>query len=255
MFVLLQFLHTHGGMANAYTSLEYTNFFFDVSHEHLAPALDRFAQFFICPLFTASAAGREVNAVESENVKNLNFDQWRLFQLEKSTCDPAHPYSKFGTGNKATLETEPAKKGIDVRKALLQYHNHYFSSNIMALVVIGKESLEDLSDMVANLFVSVANHDISIPCWNGHPFSDSYLQIHLRVIPVKDVRTFQMTFPLPDMQPYYKSKPTRYVSHLLGHEGPGSILSLLKTRGLIRYAIVSFCVLYVLLLKVGAIVY
>jgi insulysin len=40
-----------------------------------------------------------------------------------------------------------------------------------------------------------------------------------------------MTFPLPDMQPYYKSKPTRYVSHLLGHEGPGSILSLLKTRG------------------------
>ena len=33
-----------------------------------------------------------------ENVKNLNSDTWRLFQLEKSTSDPTHPYSKFGTG-------------------------------------------------------------------------------------------------------------------------------------------------------------
>ena len=60
--------------------------------------LTRFAQFFLCPLFTASATDREVNAVDSENDKNLQSDSWRMFQLEKKTCNPKHDFGKFGTG-------------------------------------------------------------------------------------------------------------------------------------------------------------
>ena len=33
------------------------------------------------------------------------------------------------------------------------------------------------------------------------------------------------------MQSQYASKPTRYLAHLLGHEGAGSVLALLKKRG------------------------
>lgn len=62
--------------------------------------LVRFAQFFLCPLFTESCVEREVNAVHSEHEKNLLHDYWRLSQLEKSTSKPDHPFSKFGTGNK-----------------------------------------------------------------------------------------------------------------------------------------------------------
>lgn len=58
----------------------------------------RFAQFFTAPLFTPSAVEREVNAVNSENDKNLQNDTWRMHQLEKSTCKPGHDYTKFGTG-------------------------------------------------------------------------------------------------------------------------------------------------------------
>jgi len=61
-------------------------------------SLQRFAQFFVEPLFTASATEREVNAVNSENDKNLQNDTWRLNQLEKSTSKAGHPYTKFGTG-------------------------------------------------------------------------------------------------------------------------------------------------------------
>lgn len=59
----------------------------------------RFAQFFCCPLFTPSATGREVNAVDSENSRNLQSDPWRLFQLDKSLAREDHDFSKFGTGN------------------------------------------------------------------------------------------------------------------------------------------------------------
>lgn len=60
--------------------------------------LFRFAQFFLCPLFDESCKDREVNAVDSEHEKNLMNDAWRLFQLEKATGNPNHPFSKFGTG-------------------------------------------------------------------------------------------------------------------------------------------------------------
>ena len=62
--------------------------------------LCRFAQFFISPQFTAAATGRELNAIESENAKNLQSDGFRAFQMQKLRASPEHPYSKFGTGNK-----------------------------------------------------------------------------------------------------------------------------------------------------------
>ncbi len=83
-----QYLNQHGGMSNAYTSMENTNYYFDVQQEHFPGALDRFAQFFIKPLFTKDATDRELNAIESENSKNLQNDMWRSFQLEKSLSSP-----------------------------------------------------------------------------------------------------------------------------------------------------------------------
>lgn len=34
-----------------------------------------------------------------------------------------------------------------------------------------------------------------------------------------------------DEDPYYKYQPSRYFAHLIGHEGPGSILAYLKQKG------------------------
>lgn len=67
-------------------------------NECLVLCVSRFAQFFLCPLFDESCKDREVNAVDSEHEKNLMNDAWRLFQLEKATGNPNHPFSKFGTG-------------------------------------------------------------------------------------------------------------------------------------------------------------
>ena len=42
------------------------------------------------------------------------------------------------SGNKKTLMTIPAQKNIDIRKELLKFHDTYYSSNIMGLVVVGR---------------------------------------------------------------------------------------------------------------------
>ncbi|KTG48023.1 hypothetical protein cypCar_00004166 [Cyprinus carpio] len=226
-----QFLSEHAGSSNAFTSGEHTNYYFDVSHEHLQGALDRFAQFFLCPLFDESCKDREVNAVDSEHEKNLMNDAWRLFQLEKATGNPKHPFSKFGTGNKLTLETRPSKQGIDIREELLKFHSTYYSSNLMGFCVLGRESLDDLTSMVVKLFGEVENKNVPLPEFPSHPFQEEHLRQFYKVVPIKDIRNLYVTFPIPDLQKYYKSNPGHYLGHLIGHEGPGSLLSELKAKG------------------------
>ena len=198
---------------------------------HLREALDRFAQFFIAPLFTESATERETNAVDSENAKNLQSDAWRLMQLNKSLARPDHPFSKFGTGNLETLSTGPKAESIDVREELLKFHRDHYSANRMALVVLGREPLDTLSEWVLESFAAVPNTSLEKLCFPGEPYGPSQLCKRLEVVPVKDMRVVEICWPLPPVQDLYRAKPTRYLSHLLGHEAGGSVLSLLKARG------------------------
>ncbi|CAK1587423.1 unnamed protein product [Parnassius mnemosyne] len=226
-----KFLSEHGGSSNASTSSDHTTYYFDVLPSHLGKALDIFSQFFISPLFTESATGRELSAVNSEHEKNTSSDTWRLDQLNKSTASPSHPYHKFGTGNRETLETIPKQKGIDVRKELLKFHEEWYSANIMTLVVIGKESLDELEGVVVPLFAEVQDREVTAPSWPQHPFPPTLRRKRAYCLPVKDLRSLSIDFPIPDTRKYYKSGPGHYVSHLLGHEGAGSLLAELKRRG------------------------
>lgn len=132
------YLSQNGGRSNALTHMDNTSYFFDVQPDKLEGALDRFAQFFIAPLFTESLTELELNAVHLEHEKNIANDTWRMDQLEKSSANPEHPFSKFGTGNKQTLDIIPKQQGINVREALLAFHEKFYSANLMSLCVLGR---------------------------------------------------------------------------------------------------------------------
>lgn len=225
-----KYLSEHGGSSNAHTTQEHTSYYFDVTPDNFRGALDRFSQFFISPLFTENVTDREVNAVDSEHEKNIQNDSWRLNQLERSLSKPGHPYTKFGTGNKRTLDIIPKERGVNVRNELLAFHQKWYSANIMTLAVLGKENLDDLEDLVVSLFSDVVNKNILAPVWEEPPFSKNELMLKGYVVPIKDVRSLAITFLIPDYQKEYKAAPGHYLSHLIGHEGPGSLLSVLKAR-------------------------
>ena len=48
---------------------------------------------------------------------------------------------------------------------------------------------------------------------------------------MKDLKDIVMIWAMPEVQSVYEIKPQGFLSHLLGHEGRGSILSVLKARG------------------------
>ncbi|KAA8900675.1 hypothetical protein TRICI_006176 [Trichomonascus ciferrii] len=226
-----QYLSEHSGSANAYTAADETNYFFEVNSEYLEGALDRFAQFFIAPLFSSSCKDREIRAVDSENKKNLQSDMWRLLQLDKSLSNPDHPYHKFSTGNLHTLEQVPKSKGIDVRQELIKFHEEHYSANLMKLVVIGRESLDVLESWVSEKFAAVRNTNRPPPNYQPQqPLTPKQLGKLISVKPVMDSKNLMLNFPVPDQRLVYDTKPGGYFSHLIGHEGSGSLLEYLKSK-------------------------
>ncbi|KAG9229732.1 Metalloenzyme, LuxS/M16 peptidase-like protein [Amylocarpus encephaloides] len=238
-----QYLSAHSGSSNAYTGATSTNYYFEVAatraedakDDEASPlygALDRFAQFFIDPLFLDSTLDRELRAVDSENKKNLQSDQWRLHQLEKALSNPKHPYCHFSTGNFEVLKTQPEKRGIDVRQKFMDFHEKHYSANRMKLVVLGKESLDTLEAWTADLFAGVRNKDLEQNRWETEvPFRASDLLTQCFAKPVMDSRELDLSFPFLDEESLFESQPSRYISHLIGHEGPGSIMSYIKSKG------------------------
>ena len=221
----MRFLESRGGYANAFTSGDHTNYHFSVHHDALEEALDRFSQFFVAPLFDMKYVEREMKAVHSEHQKNLQNDEWRLHQLMQSKVIPSHPENHFGTGNLETL----AK--VD-RETLLHFYHQYYSANSMGLAVLSRQNLDALEAHVRKYFSVVENRKLERP-----RFPEKYLETRetfrlLRVEPVMDLRRMVLEFALPPSVEEFRSKPLTLISHCIGHEGRGSLLSRLKELGL-----------------------
>lgn len=222
------FISDNGGSHNAFTSLEHTNYFFDIDPQQLKPALDRFAQFFIDPLFNTAYVDREKNAVNSEYQARIRDDNRRITDVYRELYHSNNPAATFSVGNLSTLADNQNSK---VRDDLLKFYEQHYSANTMTLVVLGRESLPALQTMVEQFFSAVPDHKRSIDQSAKPVFRDGLLPARLLVKSNHDERHLQLVFPLPSMQPFYRVKPDAYVSYLLGHEGEGSLFSILKQRG------------------------
>lgn len=222
------FIRSHGGGHNAYTSQANTNYFFDVEASHLEPALDRFAQFFIAPRFDEKYVDRERHAVHSEYQSKIKDDYRRGYAALKQAMNTEHSYNRFAVGSLETLSNTPERP---IRKELIEFYNRYYSANLMSLVVLGKEPLAELKALVKAKFAAVKNVDAQAYEPSETLFKPGQLPQKLFIEPVKDIRTLTLSFPIPAFRQHWRTKPLHYISNLVGYEGQGSLLSLLKDRG------------------------
>lgn len=119
-----------------------------------------------------------------------------------------------------------------MRSEFIKFHDRYYSANRMKLVVLGKEPLDELESWVTELFSGVQNKDLPQNRWDGEqPYSSKDLLKQIYAKPVMDSRSLDIIFTYQDEDHMYKTHPSRYISHLIGHEGPGSILSYIKGKG------------------------
>ena len=225
------FISEHGGSHNAGTGLENTNYFFDINADYLEQALDRFAPFFSSPNFDAKYVDRERNAVESEYRLKIKDDGRRQWEVLQTQIDPAHPMAKFTVGNLETLADLDARP---VRDDLLNIYRRYYSANLMKLVVLGRETLDELEAMVVPRFEIITNSDVQVEPHVDRLIESARLPLVIEFKPLKQLRELSLSFQLPKMQPHLRVKPAGYLAGLIGHEGQGSLVQVLKDRGLIE---------------------
>ena len=219
-----EYLRTYGGYANAYTASDHTNYQLQVLPDGFEGAIDRFAQFFIAPLFTDEYTEREVNAVNSEHQKNIMSDNWRQFRVTSLFAKEGHPIRKFGTGNLETI-------GDITRDELISFYEKYYSSNTMGLALLSNHTLDNLESWAKTYFSDIKNRNLDRTVHDPEVFTKKETTRIVQIDPVKDIRDLQLFFPISGTRDMYQSKPGRQMGFILGHEGKGSLLSFLKEKG------------------------
>lgn len=220
-----EFISTNGGSDNALTECEYTMFYFDIVEEHLAGAIERFAQLFVSPLMLRDSMEREMQAVESEFQNNLNDDDTRIMQLCASIANG--PVATFTWGNLKTLKESISND--DLYSAVHDFRRKHYIANRMHLAIESSSSLDELQKLVEENFSGVSNGPEPAPLEQPkHPFKPEFFEKVFYVKPKADKSKLFVTFLLPSMEKHYKSKPHDYISYVIQHEGVGSLTSFLK---------------------------
>ncbi len=222
-----QFISQYGGTNNAWTATEHTCFFFDIHHLHFAEALDRFSQFFSAPLLSEEFVNKERKNIDAEFKLKLKDDIRRLYDVHKETINPAHPFAKFSVGNTETLAD---KADSCLRSEVANFFTQYYVAKAMTLVLEGPQSLSELAQFAHEYFSPLSTKAIQYPLPDIPLYLQEHQQIALQVKPVKNDHQLIVSFALPSIDQYYREKPESLLSYLIGHEGPNSILSLLKSK-------------------------
>ena len=222
------FINQHGGNNNAWTGTEQTNFFYTINAEVFEESLDRFSQFFIAPKFDIELVDRERHAIESEYSLKLKDDIRRVYQVQKETTNQAHPFSKFSVGNLTTLDGPESV----LREELMAFYQQQYCANIMTLCLVAPDSLDQLETWAKTYFESIVNRGVSKHYPEALLVTDAERLKQIAIVPLKQQKRISVNFALPGIDQFYKRKPLTFISHLLGNESPGSLLSYLKEQGL-----------------------
>lgn len=230
-----QFIKNRSGFDNAMTEVEHTIFYIKIGDDHLAGALDRFAQLFIAPLMLPECMEREMEAVESEFQNDVDEDVFRISQIYASMVYNGHPAANFTWGNLKTL-----KHGISSEKlheVVHEFRRKVYKSNRMTLCIQSELSLEKQQELVVSNFNEIQpEYRTILKQISYDPFVDVFKpDFHKKMFYVKSTtkkRKLFMTFLLPSIEKIYKDKSIEYLAYLFNYEGRDSLNSFLKKTSL-----------------------
>lgn len=221
-----RFVTENGGVTNAYTAPDSTNYLFAIQNDAFVGGLDRFSQFFKEPLFNPSGVARELQAIDQEYAKNIENDYFRQHYIHKELANQNHPFRQFSIGNSQTLSSIS-------QETLKNWYKNNYSAHLMRLVVLSHLPMEELKPLVAENFSG-------IPVAHKTPYNDEIPALNsdynghmVYIEPVKNMRSLFLIWELPPKFANMKnSKPERTICSLLGHEGEESLLAQLKREKL-----------------------
>ncbi|XP_016985486.1 nardilysin [Drosophila rhopaloa] len=221
-----------GGFSNANTDCEETLFYFEVAEKHLESSLDYFTALMKAPLMKQEAMQRERSAVDSEFQQIAQDDETRRDQLLASLATKGFPHGTFAWGNMKSL-----KENVDdgeLHKVLHEIRKEHYGANRMYVCLQARLPIEELESLVVRHFAEIPHNDVQSPDLSQFNYRNAFRpEFHEQAFFVKPVENeckLELTWVLPNVRQYYRSKPDQFLSYLLGYEGRGSLCAYLRRR-------------------------
>ena len=211
------------GSTNAYTVNNETMYHFDILDEKLEFMMDVFSRFFIDPLFSKDAVDREVNAVNSEHVKNSKNDYWTSDYFVRTLAD--NTINTFGTGSLETL----SKDGL--REALLDFFDKYYTSDNISVCIGSSIDSKKILEYINKTFGLIKNKKNSVKLVK--PFYKTNIGNTFLLNAFETYHNIQFIWEVPRFVELNLHKPHIVFSHLVAQDGLNSLKYHLKNNGLI----------------------
>ncbi|KAH9521126.1 Nrd1 complex RNA-binding subunit [Dermatophagoides farinae] len=236
-----EFLSSHGGYQNAHTEIEHTIYEIKVHPKHVSQVIDLIGNAFIKPLLRQESIEKEIKPIDTEFVQAKDDDDLRVDVLLSHLADTDHPVNKFMWGNKKSLIDDPKANNIDVHKMLLNFYRTFYQPENIVVVVQAQESLENLQLWTTSVFSNVVkpmmpDNLMTIEKFQGKlPFKfglESRFNRLYRVESIDDGTRLLINWCLQPVIDQYLISPNDYWASLIGYEGKGSLISLLRERNL-----------------------
>ena len=223
----MAFTSEHGGMSNAYTGLDITNYMMLVENDAFPEALDRFSSFFTDPLLDPTYIEKEKNAVNAEWSMRREQDFRITYRLGRKLLGD-HPANRFLIGN---LESLADKTEGGLHAATVAFFNDNYSANLMKASLIGNRSLTDLKALANTYFSDIPNKQVTRPdVVTPIDFAAVGGQT-VRYLPKDDTREHRLDFIIENNPAVYDTKPADYLSYILASEMPDTPAVRLRELG------------------------
>lgn len=227
----MKYTQANGGMTNAFTAYDKTNYLFQINAGKFDEALDRFSDYFKKPTFDPHFSDKERNAVNNEWSLQKAQDGWNLYVLQGYTANPKNPSAKFNIGNLDTLKDKP---GSVLNEEMKQFYDAYYSANIMKLALVGKQSLPELKALAEKHFATIRNNNVTLPEVTVPGLTKAEMGKSIHYKPIKDMKALYVDFPVKSNKSQWRLKPNEFINGLLTSEEPGTLGEQLRAQGLVK---------------------
>ena len=223
----MAFTAEHGGMTNAYTGLDITNYMMMVENDAFAEALDRFSSFFTDPLLDPTYIDKEKNAVNAEWSMRREQDFRIVYRLARQLLGD-HPANRFQIGN---LESLADKTEGGLHAATVAFFEQYYSANLMKASLIGNLPLDALQALAERHFGEIPNKQAVKPEMSAAIDFAEVGAKRVHYAPQDDTRELRLDFIIDNNSDLYDTKPSEYLSYILGSEMPDTPAVRLRDLG------------------------
>jgi insulysin len=235
-----EFIHSNGGTSNAHTARNHTWYYFDVNSESFLEGLDIFSYFFIDPLLREENVEKEVNAVNSEHLKNIYNPHWRKGEMFKKFFNQNNNISNFSTGSLETLLSDG--KEILAQK-VREFFSEKYSSEKMKLYIYHTDISDQFVQKVSDMFEAITKkteihvRNKNVPVMDPSQEDDTIYMIETEGY--DEGHSVDIQWMMKGDNDRTGSKLVKnditldILASITGHEGDGSLYDFLKNNELV----------------------